>query len=76
MLEALEDLQKEHNANFYKLALVLEDIQKELKEKHNINLPLTSFVKMANYFDEEKFKLLRKRILDKTNDLIRNESNI
>jgi hypothetical protein len=70
-LEMLEDLQQEHRSNFDKLYLVLSDIEKQLKKENNITLPLATFIKQADYFDKEKFSHLRKRVLDKTNDIIR-----
>lgn len=57
-LSLLEDIKREHSINFDKLRDGLPD-----------NLML---IDMADYLDEERFKLLRKRVLDHGNETIRN----
>lgn len=70
-LELIEELREEHIRSFEKLLIVFSDIQKDLTKKHNIMLPLNTILSMADYFSEAKFKLIRKRILDRANDLSR-----
>lgn len=70
-LELIEELREEHIRSFEKLFIIFSDIQKDLIKKHNLSLPLNSILSMADYFDENKFKLIRKRILDRANDLSR-----
>jgi ribonucleotide reductase alpha subunit len=61
-LVLLEDLHKEHEINFSKL----ED---NIPEKYK------SIVSQANYFDEEKLKYIRKKVLDMGNEMIRDNDN-
>ncbi len=59
----IEDLHKDHCINFRKL-------------KSNIPSQYSPLIDQADYFDENKLKYLRKKILDMGNENIRNaESN-
>lgn len=70
-LELIEELKLEHANAFNKLLVVFSDIQENLNKKYDITLPINSIILMADYFNEDKFKLIRKRILDRANDLSR-----
>lgn len=54
----LEDLRKEHQINFDKLKKIFPEN--------------TDLIEMSNYFGEEKFAHIRKRVLDFGGDAIRN----
>ncbi len=60
-LVLIEDLHKEHEINFSKLRKSLPEDQ--------------SLIVQADYFDEEKLKYLRKKILDMGNEVIRNNDS-
>jgi hypothetical protein len=70
-LELLEDLQEEHSKAFYKLEYLMKDLQSDIEAKHGQSIPLSSFIRQADYFDDDRFNLIRKRVLDKANDLKR-----
>jgi len=53
----MEDVHDQHSANFHKLKLALPD---------DVDL-----INQADYWDESRMDLLRKRILDKGNDALR-----
>ena len=55
----LEEMQKEHENNFDKLYEALPE------EYHDL-------IDMADYFDETKFEIYRKRVLDFGNEILRN----
>lgn len=57
-LTLIEDLQKDHTINFNKL-------------KKNLPNEFASVIDQADYFDDEKLKYLRKKILDMGNEVIR-----
>ena len=57
-LTLVEDLQKDHTINFNKL-------------KKNLPNEFASVIDQADYFDNEKLKYLRKKILDMGNEVIR-----
>ena len=57
-LVLLEDLHEEHNIHFAKL-------------KKNMPAALGKIIDQADYFDEEKMKYLRKKVLDMGNEVIR-----
>ena len=56
----IEDLHKEHEINFDKL-------KKSLPEDQQL-------IVQADYFDEDKLKYLRKKVLDAGNDSLRNQN--
>ncbi len=59
----IEDLHKEHEINFNKL-------KKSLPEDERL-------IVQADYFDEDKLKYLRKKVLDMGNEVIRsNDSDL
>jgi hypothetical protein len=59
----IEDLHKEHEINFSKL-------KKSLPEDERL-------IVQADYFDEDKLKYLRKKVLDMGNEVIRsNDSDL
>ena len=60
-LVLIEDLHKEHEINFSKLKDSLPEDQR--------------LIVQADYFDEEKLKYLRKKILDMGNEVIRNNDS-
>lgn len=55
----LEEVKKEHDNNFDKLYSALPE------EYHDL-------IDMADYFDEVKFEIYRKRVLDFGNEILRN----
>ena len=55
----IEDLNEDHKNNFLKL-------------KSNLPKQYHSVIEQANYFDDNKLKYLRKKILDMGNENIRN----
>lgn len=57
-LTLIEDLQKDHTINFNKL-------------KKNLPSEFAGVINQADYFDDEKLKYLRKKILDMGNEVIR-----
>lgn len=57
----IEDLHRDHEINFSKLRGSVPD---------RIDL-----INQADYFDEEKLKYLRKKILDMGNEVIRNKNS-
>jgi len=57
----IEDLHKEHEINFDKL-------KKSLPEDQQL-------IVQADYFDEDKLKYLRKKVLDMGNEVIRSNDN-
>lgn len=57
----IEDLHKEHEINFNKL-------KKSLPEDQQL-------IVQADYFDEDKLKYLRKKVLDMGNEVIRSNDN-
>jgi hypothetical protein len=57
-LELLEDLQADHKAAMSKLKAALPSEYK-------------NYVELADYFTDEKMKVLRKRVLDVGNDAVR-----
>ena len=57
-LELLEDLADEH-----------DNAMRKLSEK--LPKPYADYVELADYLNEQKFEMLRKRILGKGNDCIR-----
>lgn len=59
-LNILEQLHTEHGNNFDKL---YESIPQEYHD----------LINMSDYFDEEKFSYLRKRVLDLGNETLRNQ---
>lgn len=59
-LRLLEQLKSEHDINFDKLYNSLPD------EYHDL-------VNMADYFDEDRFSMYRKKVLDLGNETIRNQ---
>lgn len=73
VMEVLEDLHKEHKRNHEKLLYLMNDIELDLK-RNGHTIPLSSFVKQADYFDEARFSDLRKRLLDRVNDFFRTEN--
>lgn len=71
MLEMLAEIKAEHEISVKKLNLTLVDIERFVKEKHGIDIQLNQMVRHADFLDEEKAKLYRKRILDYGNALVR-----
>lgn len=74
-LEVLERLKSENFSNIEKISKSLEETEIFVKERHGIDLNLTTLVKHINFLDENKFLLLRKEILDRANDLNRSIQN-
>jgi hypothetical protein len=70
-LEILDELKVENNSKIEDLQTTLVELEGFLKKEHGISVSLTSYIKYTNIFDENKMKLLRKRILDSGNALIR-----
>lgn len=60
-LNILENLKNDHDIHFDKL-------KKNLPEKYS------TFIDQADYLDESKMKFLRKTVLDKGNDSMRNQN--
>jgi len=58
-LGLLEEMKREHENNFDKLYSSLPE------EYHNL-------IEMSDYFDETKFEIYRKRVLDIGNEILRN----
>ena len=56
----IEDLHKEHEINFNKL-------KESLPENEDL-------IVQADYFDDDKLRYLRKKVLDMGNEVIRNNS--
>ena len=54
----IEDLQKEHSIHFAKL-------------KRNLPRDYSAIIEQADYFDDDKLRHLRKRILDIGNEAVR-----
>tara|TARA_B110000305_G_C18969198_1_gene416328 strand:+ start:80 stop:364 length:285 start_codon:yes stop_codon:yes gene_type:complete len=61
-LVLLEDLHQEHNVHFNKL-------------RKNMPQALMPIIDQADYFDEDRLKYLRKKILDMGNEVIRDYDN-
>lgn len=57
----IEDLHKEHEINFNKL-------KESLPENEDL-------IVQADYFDDDKLRYLRKKVLDMGNEVIRNNSS-
>lgn len=72
VMEVIEDLHKEHKRNHEKLLYLMKDIESDLKANGHA-IPLSSFIKQADYFDDARFSDLRKRLLDRVNDFFRTE---
>lgn len=66
-LEILERLKTENENNIQKISKSLEEISKKSGE----NFDLSFLVKHMDFLDEKKFSLLRKEILDRSNELHR-----
>lgn len=71
MLEMLAEIKTEHEISVKKLDCTLQDIEKFIKEKHGVDVPLRQLVRHSDFLDEDKSKLYRKRILDYGNALVR-----
>ena len=70
--EILEDFRVTHESSITNLRKALVLSQDRLKKKYDIDVFLEPIAAQANYFDKPAFEQLRKRILDKGNECIRN----
>lgn len=75
-LEILAEIKKEHDISLEKLSQSLCDYEVFLKEKYHIDIELNHLLNHADYLDEQKVLMYRKRILDYGNALKREMESI
>lgn len=70
-LEIISEIKKEHDISLSKLYSSLEDFEVFLKNKYNIDLELTHLANHAEFLDDAKMGIIRKRVLDFGNSMRR-----
>ncbi len=70
-LDIITEIKKEHDISLSKLYNSLEDMEVFLKEKHGIEMELTHLTNHAEFLDDEKMGIIRKRVLDYGNTMKR-----
>lgn len=74
-LDVIAEIKKEHDSSIKKLCDSLEEYEVFLKEKYGIDIELCHLSKHADFLDDEKMSIIRKRILDYGNSLRREVEN-
>lgn len=75
-LEILAEIKREHDTSLEKLSQSLCDYEIFLKDKYGIDVELNHLLNHADYLDEQKIAIYRKRILDYGNTLKREMETI
>ncbi len=75
-LDVISEIKKEHDISLSKLYNSLEDIEVFLKDRHGIEIELTHLTNHAEFLDDEKMSIIRKRVLDYGNTLKREMEQI
>jgi hypothetical protein len=70
-LDMLTEIKKEHDTNLEKLVNSLSDFEDFLLDKEKIKIELAHLANHSDYLDDSKMAILRKRVLDYGNALIR-----
>ncbi len=70
-LNVLSEIKREHDASLNKLHASLEDFEVFLREKHGVDIELTHLVNHAEFLDDDRMAMIRKRILDFGNTMKR-----
>lgn len=74
-LEVIAEIKKEHDISLTKLYNSLEDMECFLKEKQGVDVELTHLANHAEFLDDEKMGIIRKRVLDFGNTMKREMEN-
>ena len=70
-LGLLDDLRNEHDQRINQTGEALLNMEEFLQSRHNIAIDLAHLTQFFAFFDEEKYKRYRKKVLDLSNDLQR-----
>ncbi len=75
-LDLLADLCKEHDDRINKCGDSLLDMEEFIQTSHGIDVDIAHLTKHFSFFDEERLKLIRKKILNHSEALQRELSEI